>query len=167
MEFFERAFSHVCGSANVWVLGGELLPFCQRCTGLYVGCVAALVAYVVARPRPTPGLLWFLGALLVGMLPFGYHWVAQNGMVRTVTGFLFACGIVYYLLLIPFERFKVVHTESYTATFAFLLTALVSLLLSVSFGGNVLAGAISAVGFLGLVSFGLLVSAGVFSLVRA
>lgn len=166
MELFERAFSHVCGSANVWNLGGELLPFCQRCTGLYVGCIAALVAYVAVRPRPTAGLLWFHGALLVGMVPFGYHWVSQNDILRTATGFLFACGIVYYLLLIPFDRFKVVHKESCKATFAFLFAALALLLLSVSFGGPLLAGAISLIGFLGLVSFGLLASASVLSLVR-
>ena len=69
--------------------------------------------------------------------------------------------------MIPFDRFKVVHKESWKATFAFLLIALVALLLSVSFGGPLLAGAISSVGFLGLVSFGLLASASVLCLVRA
>lgn len=166
MELFERVFSHICGSTNVWVLGGEALPFCQRCTGLYVGCVIALFTYLAARPKPTPKLLWFHGALLLGMVPFGYHWVAQTAVVRTVTGFLFACGIVYYLLLLPFERFEVVHTERYKATFVLLAAALITLLLAVSFGGPLLAGAIASVGFFGLVSFGLLAGASVLSVAR-
>lgn len=167
MELVEAFFSHVCGSENIWVLGSKLLPFCQRCTGLYVGLSAALVVYGVARPRPTPFTLWLHGALLVGMIPFGYHWVPQAGIVRTLTGFLFACGIVYYLLLVPFERWDVKHRWSHEATFAILLMVLVSLLSAVSFGGPLVASVLSWLGFLGLLSVGILSGASALALIRA
>lgn len=158
MELLEQVFSEVCGSVNIWAVGGEWLPFCQRCTGLYVGSFTALVVYGVIRPRPTPGLLWLHGALLAAMVPFGYHWVPQNGTVRTVTGFVFACGLVYYLLQIPFEWYKVRRHRSIRCAFAIILGALVLLLVSVHFGGPAVALVLTWVGFLGLLSLTLLTS---------
>jgi uncharacterized membrane protein len=158
VELLGNVFSSVCGSTNVWALGGELLPFCQRCTGLYVGSATALAVYSVARPRPTAGLLWLHGALLVQMAPFGYHWVPQGGIVRTVTGFAFACGLVYYLLQIPFEHHIVLRHGSFQRALAVLLGVLLLLLVSVQAGGPALAVVLAWFGFLGLVSLTLLTS---------
>ena len=37
MEALFSIFSNVCAQEGSWALGEELLPFCHRCTGLYVG----------------------------------------------------------------------------------------------------------------------------------
>ena len=166
MELVREVFAHVCGSSNVWSVGGEMLPFCQRCTGLYVGCFAAVSAYLAFRPKPTSGLLWLHGALLVGMIPFGYHWVSQNDLVRTVTGFLFACGIVFYLLLMPLARWCAPARERHELTLGFLVLSLVSLLAAVSYGGTWAAAIISFLGFVGLMCFVALLGVSAWCLVR-
>jgi hypothetical protein len=61
----------------------------------------AVALYWVLRPRPTRLLLWGHGFLLLVMLPFGYHLAPQNGVIRTLTGQLFALGLVSYLSLLP------------------------------------------------------------------
>lgn len=61
MELLEHVFSHVCGSANIGVLGGDTLPSCPRLTGLYLRGLAGLTAYLWWRafslsgtsPEPT------------------------------------------------------------------------------------------------------------------
>lgn len=101
MEFIAHVFSYVCDRHHCWCLGGEWLPFCQRCTGLYVGAALSAALHLCLRPRPTSLSLWVHGLLLLLMVPFGYHLVPQNGLVRTLTGQLFAVGLVGYLLLLP------------------------------------------------------------------
>lgn len=73
----------VCGSTNLWSMSGDTLPFCQRCTGLYVGSVFAFLTCLLFRPRPTTCRLGSHGGLLLVMFPFGYPGVPQNGNVRT------------------------------------------------------------------------------------
>ena len=166
MSFVGHLFGYVCASDHVWELGGAVLPFCQRCTGLYVGGFAALVAYVVLRPRVSSALIWLHGTLLVGMIPFGYHWVSQTGSVRTATGFVFACGIVYYCSLLPLRRFRGRPRDDGRMAFSLLFASLVALLAAVSYGGSATAAVISILGVLGLMSFVALVSASAWYLVR-
>jgi uncharacterized membrane protein len=93
----DRLFSLVCGREHLWTLAGEPLPFCQRCTGLYVGGALAVLLLLLFRPRPTPLVLWVHGLLLLLMVPFGFDWIEQGPTVRTLTGQLFALGLIYYL----------------------------------------------------------------------
>jgi uncharacterized membrane protein len=104
MHWLAHIFAPLCSQANCWTLDGQTLPFCQRCTGLYVGATLALLGYWLVRPRPTPAMLWAHGLLLLAMVPFGYHLVPQNGTIRTLTGQLFAVGLVGYLSLLPSSR---------------------------------------------------------------
>lgn len=104
MECLADVLARVCGQDPCWVLGGEALPFCQRCTGLYVGAAVAAVLSLLFRPRPTNLSLGTHGLLLLLMVPFGYHLVPQNGVLRTLTGQLFAVGLVCYLSLLPGSR---------------------------------------------------------------
>ncbi len=101
MEFLRETFRLVCSQHNCWAPGGELLPFCQRCTGLYVGVTVAVVLQVLCRPRFTLPLLCGHGLPLLLMVPLGYHWIETGSLVRVMSGQLFAAGLVCYLLFLP------------------------------------------------------------------
>ncbi len=50
-------------------------------------------------PRLTGRFLEMHGAFLLLMVPFGFHWVAQGPVLRTLTGVLFGFGVVTFLWL--------------------------------------------------------------------
>jgi uncharacterized membrane protein len=160
MAELRHIFSYVCGSPNIWSLGGELLPFCQRCTGLYVGGALAAVLYALFHPRPTRRALAFHGILLLQMAPFGYHWVAHNGTFRTLTGQLFAFALVYFLALNPAAQFGLWnknhsgHLPSYTLGG---LIGIAALQLAVHRGGAATGAALAWLGFAGLLVYAALV----------
>jgi uncharacterized membrane protein len=98
-----EAFSVVCGQNpdHLWMPGGWSLPCCQRCVGLYAGAAFAIVALILLRPRPTSRFLKCHGLFLAQMIPFGFHWVPEGAVLRTVTGSLFGFGVVAFLWLEP------------------------------------------------------------------
>ena len=100
-EILAHWFAAVCGQdpGHTWAPGGILLPCCQRCTGLYVGAGAAALLHLLLRPRLSGRFLEIHGAFLLLMLPFGFHWVAQEPVLRTLTGVLFGFGVVTFLWL--------------------------------------------------------------------
>ena len=53
LEFLHPIFSWVCGQnlAHSWSPGGELLPCCQRCTGVYVGAFVAALLHLAIGDR--------------------------------------------------------------------------------------------------------------------
>lgn len=106
MDILQHVFSFVCGQnpAHTWTPGGELLPCCQRCTGLYTGAGVAVVLQLALRMRPTARFLQVHGALILLMVPFGFHWIAHGEFVRTLTGLLFGFGAVCFLWLVPGEH---------------------------------------------------------------
>lgn len=91
----------VCGqnAAHTWAPGGEALPCCQRCTGLYAGALLATILQLFLKPRLTARFLEVHGLFLLIMVPFGYHWVSQGPILRTVTGLLFGAGSVTFLMV--------------------------------------------------------------------
>jgi uncharacterized membrane protein len=101
-DLLRQVFALVCGQAlaHTWAPGNCPLPFCQRCTGLYVGALLAGLIHVTLRPTPTRARLWTYGALLLQMIPLGYHWLPQTGPVRTLSGLAFAFGLVGFLTLL-------------------------------------------------------------------
>lgn len=154
-DVLHHLFALVCARhpPHTWSFGGELLPFCQRCTGLYGGAAFGLFLHVVLRPRPRSGLLWFHGLLLLQMAPQGFHLVPQTPWLRLVSGHLFGIGVVAYLWLMaaspsPCGRGPDAgRNRLYLVSVALSLALVVLLVLS----GDAWAGAaLSAVGFLGL-----------------
>ena len=101
MPGLEWLFGIVCGQnpAHTWAPGGEALPCCQRCTGLYAGALLAIILQLFLKPRPTARFLKVHGLFLLIMVPFGYHWVSQGPILRTVTGLLFGAGLVTFLMV--------------------------------------------------------------------
>lgn len=95
-DLHEQIFSLVCGQNpdHVWRLGGELLPLCQRCTGLYAGAAVGVLLGILCRPRVSARFLWVHGLFLLQMVPLGFQLVPQGPVVRTLSGYLFALGVV-------------------------------------------------------------------------
>jgi len=100
-ETFTHWFTAVCGQdpGHTWAPGGILLPCCQRCTGLYVGAGVAVLLHLWLRPRLSGRFLEIHGAFLLAMVPFGFHWVAQGPILRTLSGVLFGFAVVTFLWL--------------------------------------------------------------------
>jgi uncharacterized membrane protein len=156
MDFLRELFSLVCGQNHTWAVGGELLPFCQRCTGLYAGGALAGFFSLLFRPRPTPAVRWAHGLLLLQMVPFGYHLVPQNAEIRTLTGQLFAFGLFYYLALHPLlgsARWRPLVGESPRAYTAVLLLSLPLVQVAVRFGGAWTAQLLAWSGVVGLTAY--------------
>jgi hypothetical protein len=135
-QALSHLFSFVCGQCpeHVWTCGDWTLPCCQRCTGLYVGALLAVVWHALAMNfsgwrcpltpgggegehppgasaahrfdirgfirrtlsayRPTNAARWCQAALILQMVPFGFHWLPQGPLLRCLTGLLFAFGLV-------------------------------------------------------------------------
>ena len=166
------AFFLVCGQAadRTWAPGGEWLPFCQRCTGLYVGALAALALALVFRVQPGPGRLWFGGLCLLQMVPLGFHWVAQGAVVRTLSGWFFAFGLVDFLWLLPAARCCFVKGPSArrSGLQALLFAAgSIGVLIVVLYGGVVAARVLAWLGFAGWIGLALLVPGNVILLTLA
>ena len=108
-EMLRHVFGWVCGQnpAHTWSPGGELLPLCQRCTGLYVGALVAALLHLAARPAPTPRWLWLNGAFLLFMMPSGFHWIPQNPELRCASGIFFGFGLVAFLRLTLPDKFTI------------------------------------------------------------
>jgi uncharacterized membrane protein len=157
-------FARVCGQQHNWVLGGETLPFCQRCTGLYVGAVLAMLVLLLFRPKATKRMLGAHGLLLLMMAPFGYHLVPQNGAVRMLSGQLFAIGLVYYMLLLPGDywgRWREPSAHSAPGYVAAGVATVVLLQVPVVCGGALTRAALSWIGFGGLLFYALLATVNV------
>jgi uncharacterized membrane protein len=155
MNGLTELFSYVCGQVNLWAPGGEALPFCQRCTGLYVGGAWVQVLWLAFRPRPTLRVLGMHGILLLLMIPFGYHFVPQGGEVRTLTGLLFAVGLTYFLALNPALRWRPWESRSGNerAYWAAILISLPLLLLAVRWESGLAAPVLAWIGAAGLIGF--------------
>jgi len=154
-------FSWVCGQQNNWLVGGGELPFCQRCTGLYVGAIPALLLCLYFRPKATRRMLWVHGMLLLLMVPFGYHLVPQTAVIRMLTGQLFAIGLVYYLVLLVFDRWEGWRALTRIEEVVYFLIAGCTLLLSqmaVRWGGREAYTILSLMGVGGLLVYVALVA---------
>lgn len=168
MPSLQAIFDHLCGQAHAWAPGGVALPFCTRCTGLYVGGLLAVLSCAWLRPAPGPRLLWLHGLLLLQIVPFGYHWLPQGAAASTLTGQLFACGLVYYLALLPLGRLDAWRPRAsewvYGATLA---SGLVIVQALVRWGDARAAAALAWAGALGVIVYVALVLANLVLLAEA
>jgi uncharacterized membrane protein len=105
LDFLHELFSCVCGQnlAHTWSPGGELLPCCQRCTGVYVGAFVAALLHLARSPQPTRFWRWLNGGFLLFMVPSGFYWISQNPELRAASGILFGFGLVAFLWL-PLQK---------------------------------------------------------------
>jgi uncharacterized membrane protein len=102
-QLLRQAFSVVCGQnpEHTWAAGPTLLPFCQRCAGLYVGAFVCVALHLILRPGLGGRFLAAHGLLLLIAAPFGFHWIADGPALRAMTGVLCGFGIGTFLWLAP------------------------------------------------------------------
>ena len=146
MTIPDALFAHLCGHVHNWPIA---LPFCERCTGLYVGAPIATFAFVLFRVRPTARMLWLHGAMLLAMIPFGYHLVPQNADIRTITGQVFAAGLLFFLLSHPVAQFGWSDRHHPAAYLLTVVAAIPALLAALHFGGEQTAMVLGYAGVLG------------------
>jgi hypothetical protein len=167
MNDLSTFFSYFCGQQHNWVLGAQALPFCQRCTGLYVGACFAMVLVIAFRPRPKALFYWLHGLFMLFMFPFGFHLIEHGALTRTFTGVLFSFGLVYYLALNPLTWWRAWRPDRVPRTvayFAMLAACIALLLLSARLGGAVMALILTVLGVLGFAGLVLLTAVNLFVL---
>jgi len=98
-ESVERLFSLVChqNPARCFVMGGEALPFCHRCAGVYTGIVMMSLFFTLRvrrSPGPLPRPLFCLNLVILAvMLVSGLHVVEMSAAGRFVIGALFGSAL--------------------------------------------------------------------------
>ena len=177
-ELLQHAFGWVCGQYpdHTWSPGGELLPLCQRCTGVYVGALVAALLHLAWRPAPTPRWLWLNGAFLLFIIPSGFYWIPQNPELRCASGILFGFGLVsYFWLALPEKLFcrsrgaeaqsekdnqsEPPYVGSYKIVTGTLIAALVLTPLVAEYGNAVAAGILTFAGVAGALTLAGLLAA--------
>lgn len=120
-DWLTTLFGLVCGqlSAHTSAPGGIPLPFCQRCTGLYAGAAVATAMHVVLRIRASERFLQVHGGMLLLMVPLGFHWLPQDGLVRMISGVVFGAGVVAYLWLTAAPRLLALRPLSRTRSWIY------------------------------------------------
>ena len=164
MEWMRALFSYVCGQVHLWSVGRDLLPFCQRCTGLYVGGCYATVLLFVFRPAASVRLLTIHTVCLLQMAPFGYHMVPQGPILRTITGQFFGSGLAYLLCFNPLAKLSLPTPAARWRSLAYALAAVTGipfLLVTIRFGGPVTSVILAILGTAGLSAFAALSAANV------
>ncbi len=160
--FLQHVFAFVCSQTpdRSWAPGGILLPFDQRCTGLYVGAAIAVALHASLRFRPSVRVFCLQGLLLLQMVPLGFHLIPHGPVLRILSGQLFSFGVVGYLWLLPASCGWIrQHSDSWRVRI-FLLAAGASLVVvpaSSAWGGPIAALLLSWLGFAGLMALGALV----------
>jgi uncharacterized membrane protein len=106
-DFFHQVFSFICGQnpAHTWAPAGQLLPLCQRCTGLYIGILIGLILLFRYRPLTDAHYCRIHVLLLLLMAPFGFHLAPQEAFLRTMSGQWFGFGVAGLLWLLPNSKF--------------------------------------------------------------
>ena len=98
-ELVSQVFSLLCHQdpSRTFQPGGEPLAMCARCVGVYAGFIFALPMMVVAARLGRKLSMYLHGAFVLQVIPFGFHLIPHGRTLRTISGQLFALGVVYFL----------------------------------------------------------------------
>jgi hypothetical protein len=105
MTLLYDLFSLVCSQdlSRSYAIAGVVLPFCQRCTGLYLGLGTALVAQLLSgshrRGLPSGAALYACILSLLIMPAFGFHLLDPGPGWRLWSGLIYGNAIAW--LLVP------------------------------------------------------------------
>jgi len=104
MTVFSYIFSFLCSQdpSRSFAIGGHLLPFCQRCTGVYLGLGITFIYLLVSRHYkkglPPRSVIYVNIASLLIMPVFGFHFLDPGPAWRLWSGLIFGNAIAYLLL---------------------------------------------------------------------
>ena len=98
-ELATQVLSFLCHQdpSRAFQPGGEPLPLCARCVGVYVGFVFVFPLMIMAGRLPRKLAVYLHGAFVLQVIVFGFHLIPQGITMRTISGQLFALGVVYFL----------------------------------------------------------------------
>ena len=104
MNIFSYIFSFVCSQDPLrsFEINGYLLPFCQRCTGLYVGLGISFVYLLLSghykKGLPPRSIVYVNIASLLMMPIFGFHLLDPGPGWRLWSGLIYGNAIAMLLL---------------------------------------------------------------------
>jgi len=104
MNLLFDIFSWLCGQnpARSFTIAGRLLPFCQRCTGLYLGLALTFILLILsraARKGLPPRRIIYLNILCMLLMPvFGFHLLDPGPAWRLWSGLIFGHALACLLL---------------------------------------------------------------------
>ena len=137
MNVISDIFSFLCSQdvSRSFTIAGRLLPFCQRCTGLYLGLGISFLYLLISRHYkkglPPAGIIYVNIASLVIMPIFGFHFLDPGGLWRFWSGLIYGNAIASLLLPATsiicnegkvFSRYTKASMLSFFVLFAFLNT---------------------------------------------
>ncbi len=98
-ELARWVFGFLCHQdpARTWKPGGAALAMCARCVGVYVGFALAVPMLAVVRRLGGKAVMWLHGILVMQVMVFGFHLVPHGPTLRTLSGQVFAVGVMYFL----------------------------------------------------------------------
>ena len=115
------------------MIDGNLLPFCERCTGVYLGLGVSFIYLLLTQRHkkdlPPRGIIYINIASLVIMPIFGFHLVDPGPSWRLWTGLIYGNAIATLMLSatsVICNRAKVLVDDTKTSYFQ--LTLLFALL---------------------------------------
>ncbi len=114
-ELAREVFGFLCHQdpARTWEPSGAALAMCARCVGVYVGFVLALPLMILARFLSRPVATWLHGVFVLQVILFGFHLIPHGMTLRTISGQLFALGVVYFLFrAIRYDKFRMNKLKS-------------------------------------------------------
>ncbi len=95
-ELARELFGFLCHQdpARTWEPGGVGLAMCARCVGVYAGFALAVPMLVLVRRVGGKVGLWVHGILVMQVVVFGFHLLPHGATVRTLSGQIFAVGVL-------------------------------------------------------------------------
>ena len=104
MSIINYIFSFLCSQdpSRSFAIDGRLLPFCQRCTGLYLGLGITFVYLLLTRHYkkglPPAGIIYVNIAGLMIMPVFGFHLLDPGPPWRLWSGLIYGNAVASLLL---------------------------------------------------------------------
>ena len=130
MNIINYIFSFLCSRevSRSFVIDGYVLPFCQRCTGVYIGLGISFV-YLLAsgyykKGLPPQSIIYVNIASLLIMPIFGFHLLDPGPAWRLWSGLIFGNAIAFLLCpatLVICNPSKAFGHNTKVSTFCFFL----------------------------------------------
>ncbi|MHC4546207.1 MAG: DUF2085 domain-containing protein [Planctomycetota bacterium] len=104
MNFLTFVFSYLCSQdpSRSFEIGGWVLPFCQRCTGLYVGLGISFIYLFLSghykKGLPPRSIVYVNVASLLMMPVFGFHFLDPGPAWRFWGGLIYGNAVASLLL---------------------------------------------------------------------